>query len=331
MQGYIKLKDTNEELYEINLKKQNKVIYFFMHAYLEFVVLIKRILHIITVKEIQNGLIFILPCSKEEKNIIKCAPKLKKLMQRYKIYTIILSDEIRENKEFLEYFQNNRIIEKQIHILNEKEIMPYIIKEIIEYILKLQNKDIKFEDLYIILKQDKTKYKENIAFLAQFFKTINIVTPNLKTYQKLANKLMEKYGVILTVTNNKKKSLRKAKWIVNFDMTAEEIKKYTIFQKSTIIYVEQDGVYTGNAFEGIHILKAGIDISEEIKDYFRRQFLLPQFSVTVLYESILINKKSFNAVREQMAKDRLKITNLYGIRGILSKKELEKERIYDNN
>ena len=209
--------------------------------------------------------------------------------------------------------------------------MTYIIKEIIEYILKLQNKDIKFEDLYIILKQDKTKYKENIAFLAQFFKTINIVTPNLKTYQKLANKLMEKYGVILTVTNNKKKSLRKAKWIVNFDMTAEEIKKYTIFQKSTIIYVEQDGVYTGNAFEGIHILKAGIDISEEIKDYFRRQFLLPQFSVTVLYESILINKKSFNAVREQMANDRLKITNLYGIRGILSKKELEKERIYDNN
>ena len=58
---------------------------------------------------------------------------------------------------------------------------------------------------------------------------------------------------------------------------------------------------------------------------------MPQFSVTVLYESILINKKSFNAVREQMAKDRLKITNLYGIRGILSKKELEKERIYDNN
>ena len=324
MQGYIKLKDTNEELYEIKLEKQNKIIYFFVHAYLEFVVLIKKVLHIITVKEIQNGLIFILPCSKEEKNIIKCAPNLKRLMQKYKISTIVLSDDIRKNKEFLAYFQNDRIMEKQIHILDGKEIMPYVIKEIIEYILKMQNKDIKFEDLYIILKQDRTEYKENIAFLSLFFKTINIVTPNLKTYQKLANKLMEKYGVILTVTNNKKKSLRKAKWIVNFDMSAEEIKKYTIFQKSTIIYLEQDEVYTGNAFEGIHICKAGIDISEEIKSYFRKQFLLPQFSVTVLYESILINKKSFRAIREQMAKDRLKITNLYGIRGALSKEELKK-------
>ena len=327
MQGYIKLKDTNEELYEMKLEKQNKITYYFMHIYLEFVVLIKKILHIITVKEIYNGLIFILPFSKEgntPQNLKKCITKLKRLMQKYKISTIVLSDEVRQNKEFLEYFQNNRIMEKRVNILDGKEIMPYIIKEIIEYILKLQSKDMKFEDLYVMLKQDKTEYKENIAFLSQFFKTINIVTPNLKTYQKLANKLMEKYGVILTVTNNKKKSLRKAKWIVNFDMPAEEIKKYTISQKSTIIYLGRNGIYEGNAFEGIHICKAGIDISEEIKSYFRKQFLLSQFSITVLYESILINKKSFNAVRDQMAKDRLKITNLYGIRGVLSKEEVKK-------
>ena len=327
MQTYIKLKDTNEELYEMKLEKQNKIIYFFMHIYLEFVVLIKRILHLITVKEIYNGLILIIPFSKEEnapKNLKKCIPKIKRLMQKYQISTIVLSDEIRQNKEFLEYFQNNRIMEKNVNILDGKEIMPYIIKEIIEYILNLQNKDIKFEDLYIMLKQDKTEYKENIAFLSQFFKTINIITPNLKSYQNLANKLMEKYGVILTVTNNKKKSLRKAKWIVNFDMTAEEIKKYTIYQKSTIIYLGRNGIYEGNAFEGIHICKAGIDISEEIKHNFRKQFLLSQFSVTVLYESILINKISFNAVRDQMTKDRLKITNLYGIRGVLSEEEVKK-------
>ena len=41
------------------------------------------------------------------------------------------------------------------------------------------------------------------------------------------DKLEEKENIIITVTNNKKKSLKKSKLIVNFDFEEEELKKYT--------------------------------------------------------------------------------------------------------
>ena len=147
-------------------------------------------------------------------------------------------------------------------------MMPYLIKEIMEYILQKSGNTTELEDLYLLIKKDYSSYKENIAFLAQSFKTINIVTTSIKNYQKLANQLEEKYNVMITVNNNKKKSLRKAKWIVNFDVPIEDMKKYTICQNSAIIYLEENGIYQEGGFEGIHICNAGIDVSDEIKEYF---------------------------------------------------------------
>ena len=129
---------------------------------------------------------------------------------------------------------------------------------------------------------------------------------------------------MITVTNNKKKSLRKAKWVVNFDMKTEEMKKYTIYQTATVIYLERNCIYQENAFTGIHVCKAGIDMSQEIKDFFIKQHLMEQFSITILYESILINKRSFKSIKEQMKKDKVKISKLYGSRGILTEEELKK-------
>ena len=335
MQGYIKFKEVDEELYEINFnfKKSNNIdmknfityiMYFFVRTYLRLVVKIKKSFHIITVKEIYCGLIFILPFSKQEnkeKKLKKCIFKIKKLMKKYEISILILSEELRKDTNFLSYFQNNRILQKEVHILNEKKIMPYLIKEIIEYILQKQGKTTKLEDLYLLIKQERSEYRENIAFLSQHIKTINIVTPCLKNYQRLANQLGE--DAIITVTNNKRKSLRKAKWIVNFDMPGDEMKKYTVYQKATIIYLKENRVYQENAFEGIHICRAGIDVSQEIKDIFKKQYLLNQFSITILYESTLVNKQNFLSIRKQMKKDQIIVAKLYGIRGALEEKELK--------
>lgn len=333
MQGYIKLKETDEELYEVNFNVKNPknkenifiyIIYFIIQNYLKLVVKIKKCFHIITVKEIYYGLIFILPFSNQkniEKQLKKCIPKLKKLMRKYGISTLVLSEDLQKNESFLTGFKNDNLLEKKVHILDGKEIMPYLIKEIIEYIL--QNKSTQLEDLYLLIKQDYSEYKENIAFLSQYFKTINIVTPCLKSYQKFANKLEKEHSTIITVTNNKRKSLRRAKWLVNFDMPIEEMKKYTIYQTSAIIYLGKDGVYKGNAFDGIHICKAGIDVSQEIKDFFINHNLFKQFSITILYESTLINKR-FWSIKEQMKKNQLKIAKLYGSRGILTREELKK-------
>lgn len=352
MQGYLKLQDIEEELYEVNLNSEkanqnywHHIIYSFVCLYLKFVVQIKKCFHIITIKQIHYGLIFIIPFKKykeplnsnelkltlKEKirkkyyeiQLTKCIPKIKKLMRKYKINTLILSDTLRENEIFINEFQKNRKIEKEVKILEDKDIMPYLIQEIIMYILQKHGKTTEMEDLYILVNQDNSKYREHIEYLTKFFKTINLVTPCVKSYQKFANQLQEKLSEVITVTNNKKKSLRKAKWIVNFDMLPEDIKKYTIYRTANIIYAEKDNIYKGSGFEGLHICRAGIDVSDELKDFFISQNLLSQCSLTVLYESTIFNQKNVESIHKRMKSDKVKIEKLYGIRGELTEKEYE--------
>lgn len=329
MQGYLKFKEKDEELYEIDrldISSNN----WFVHTYLRFVVKAKKWFDMITVKEIYSGLIFILPIlsneKKRQKHLKKCISKIKKLMKKYQISQMVLAEELQQDETFMEGFQNNRKVERKVHILDGKKLITYLIKEIVEYISNKQGRTLELEDVHVLVKQDNLQYRENITFLASYFKTLNIVTPSLKNYQKLAKQLEEKQDIILTVTNNRKKSLKRAKWVINFDLSAEEIKKYTINRMATIIYLTKEGIYEESGFEGLHICKAGIDVSQEIKDFFEKQNLLNQCPITVLYESTIQYQKSFKQVKEQMRKDQVKIEKLYGRRGLLSEKEYQERK-----
>lgn len=333
MQGYLKFKEADEELYEVDAPEKpsdsrlQRAIYFLTCSYLNFVVKIKKWFYIITVKEIYSGLIFILPISNTEKDnqrqLRKCIQKVKILMKKYHVGQIVLSEELRQNEDFLQEFQSNRKVEKEAHILDGTEMMPYLIKDIVEFISQKQGKMPELEDLYLLIKNEEYRYRDNILFLAQHFKTVNIVTASLKAYQKFAKQLEEKQDIIVTVTNNKKKSLKRAKWIINFDLTTQEIQKYAINRTATIIYLNKEGIYEANNFAGLHICQAGIDVSQEIKDFFAKQYLLNQCPLTILYESTIGNGKSFRNVIERLQKDKVKVKRLYGRRGILTDKEYE--------
>ncbi|MCI9038911.1 MAG: hypothetical protein HFJ29_03420 [Clostridia bacterium] len=329
MQGYLKFKEKDEELYEID-RTEISSNNWFAHTYLRFVVKVKKWFDMLTVKEIYSGLIFILPIlsneKKRQKHLKKCISKIKKLMKKYQISQMVLAEELQQDETFMEGFQNNRKVERKVHILDGKKLITYLIKEIVEYISNKQGRTLELEDVHVLVKQDNLQYRENITFLASYFKTLNIVTPSLKNYQKLAKQLEEKQDIILTVTNNRKKSLKRAKWVINFDLSAEEIKKYTINRMATIIYLTKEGIYEESGFEGLHICKAGIDVSQEVKDFFEKQNLLNQCPITVLYESTIQCQKSFKQVKEQMRKDQVKIEKLYGRRGLLSEKEYQERK-----
>jgi len=334
VQGYLKFKETEEELYEVEAPEKPSgsvirvIVYYCTCLYLGLVAKIKKWFYVITVKEIYSGLIFILPIAntekKEAKRLRKCIPKVKRLMRKYHVSQMVLAEELRQNEAFLQEFQNDRKVEKEVHILDGTGLMPYFIKDIVEYISQKQGRTPELEDLYLLIKNEDYCYRDNIIFLAQHFKTINIVTTSLKAYQKFAKQLEEKHDIIITVTNNKKKSLKRAKWIINFDMQAEEIKKYTINRTAMIIYLNKKGIYEENNFEGLHICRAGIDVSQEVKDFLEKEHLLNQCSLTVLYESMIKKEQSFRKTIEQLQKDNVKVKKLYGRRGILSDKEYER-------
>lgn len=326
MVGYLKLKTNDEELHETDylIKLQNstskfsKCQYHMCKYFYKFIVLIKYYCNIITVKKIQDALVFILPFGKSNISEIKlkrCMKSLKKLINKYNIESIVFSEEIKYENMFNE-------CNKRVCVIDGRYIMKYLIKEILEYILNKQSKKMQLEDLYICANENKQIYIENIMYLIHCFKTVNIVTNNINVFQKLSDKIEENENIFITVTNNKKKSLKKAKFIVNFDFTEKEIKKYTIYRNSILLTMNENGFYENIGFDGIQIRNIGIDISNEIKEFFAQYNLLETCSLNTLYESLINKKQDFNFIRKKMQKDKVKVVKLYGRNGEINDKEI---------
>lgn len=324
MLGYLKLETNEEELYESDylniLKEKNSVTaklqYYILKIYYKFLAKIKYIFNIITIKQIYDTYLFILPFNKigNVLKLKKCCKKINKLMQQYNIQTIVIEEKLRKNEIF------NKTIDgaiKKIHVLDGRGIIPYLIKEIIEFIFERQNLKIEAEDLYICSKEANNICIENIYYLIHYFRTINVITPNIRRFQNIADQIEEQENTIITVTNNKKKSLKKSKLIINFDFTEKEIKQYTIFRDAIIITINENGFYESNTYSGIQIRKIGIDTSEKIKDFFEEYNLTEDCSMATLYESLINKKQNLEYIKEKMIKDEVKITELYGKNGIL--------------
>ena len=78
-----------------------------------------------------------------------------------------------------------------------------------------------------------------IINLSKKFKTLNIVTNNINSFKVLKEKLWEENGIIIILTNNRKKALAKANIILNFDFPSDVINEYIIFDESIIINLEE--------------------------------------------------------------------------------------------
>ena len=321
MLGYLKLKTENKELYESDflekLKRKSKwfskIQYYICYIFYELVVFIKYVFNIITVKQIYNSYIFIFPfdiekAKKNGRKIKYCMNKLQKLLKKYKVHTVVLSNELKD------------IIKDSNLNINKKGLNSYLIKEIISYILEKVNLKTELEDIYLCVKEASSICVENIYYLSNYFRSINIVTPNINNFQKIADKIEEK-GILMTVTNNKKKSLRRARFIVNFDFSSEEMLKYTIYRKAVIILIKKDEFYNSLSFDGVQIKEAKIDTSAEIKSIFKKYNLLESYSLESLYDIVLSENQNLNKVKSEMEKDEVKILKLYGKNGEISDKE----------
>lgn len=99
---------------------------------------------------------------------------------------------------------------------------------------------------------------------------------------------------------------------MNFDLQENEINKYIIYREAVILTIDEKGFYESNTFNGIQIRRIGIDASNEIKDFFEQYNLLDDNELSALYESRINQKQGLSQIKQQMKKDEIKVTKLYG-------------------
>lgn len=238
----------------------------------------------------------------------RCVEKLRKLIKKDNIKQVACEEEIQQ------------YVDKKI-LIDEKDIIKYLILEILEYIFEIQGKKMEQEDIYFLINKDEDIYLENIKTLSEKFKTTNIITEELSKFQKIVENIFEEETTIY-LSNNKRKSLRRAKYIVNFDYGIGEIEKYNINRTAILINIEQKVKIESIAFEGISINNVNIQIPDELIEHFGR--MMEKINKNILYMSLVNQKQELARIKDRIKEDNIHILNLIGDKGIISQEEFKR-------
>ena len=261
--------------------------------------MIKKFNYIMDKKVDENKKINLLPNYEEEKVYKKIKKKLAKERTQTQKLQIILSNKI---KTYESYFEGYKIVDGVDIFLNS-----------IENILKkvLKENPLELQDIYILTNRYNEKSFSLIKRISKEVKAVNIVTKELQKYKNI-EEIMQDEGIIIYVSNNKKKSLKRGKIIINLDFEKEEINQYNIFRNAIILNLTKDKITNLKGFEGIIIQDFDIELEKEEKKWIDKNNLNKAFRQIEVYESIQKGKNRKDII----------ISKLYGKNGKKKKKEL---------
>lgn len=155
---------------------------------------------------------------------------------------------------------------------------------------------------------------EIIIEIAKNIKTLNIVTNHIDRCKKIEEYLYNEFGIMINISNNKRKSLLNSEIILNIDFPEELVNKYRIYEKSIIINISEKIKLISKRFNGININYYKINIPEKYKIY--------NFKDEIIYESIIFKIYKLEDIMKKIKKDKIKIKKLIGNNGVISEKEI---------
>ena len=253
------------------------------------------------------------------------------LIPNYKRYSDlilgIISKQIRRKIDRIEV--NELVFEENLDLVknkfnmycksNGKIIMKKSLIKIFEYIFRLNNVNINLENVYILVNEYNKQNTYIINELIEKFKTVNIITDNIKRYKRMENYWYSK-GVLITVSNNRRKSLRNAKYIINIDFDKNKILMYNINSNSIIINLIDEFISIKSNFNGVLINNIELRIDPN-KECFINEFY-GNINKKIFLETIIKkNDKKLEYINEINQEYNVKISGLIGVRGILENNE----------
>lgn len=264
------------------------------------------------INTVYNNQIIVQPIKENttEKQALKLAKSIRKKCQKYGVNKVVLSKKIRNNKMVY-----NKIYESAINSFDGKWLQKYMAYETLDYILK--NKNLKKEEteITILTNYISNEAVETIKLLAKEYKRINVVTKQINEFKNLEEKIYDEYGMMITVTDNKRKSLLKSSIILNFDFTENQLNEYNIFDEAIVVNLQGKTKINKKRFNGLIVNDYEIFSTRE-DDYFGLDKIRNYYIKDLLEESIY-RKDSFENIRRNITYGHYKIKELYGLNGKL--------------
>jgi len=306
---YIKKVDEYDDVLKEKHKKNPK---FFK----EIIFMYKNIFNIITKKKVENENIWILPLQeKYSKNKIN---KIIKKISTHRENIYVVADNL-ANRELYKLMDKYNIL-----YLNGKELKKYLVIKILEYINKIQNKEINNIEVTILANDTSEFNIYLIEKISKMVKGIKVISSNIYKFKNLEEKIYNDYGLAIQFSNSYKKSLFKSKLIINLDYNKIDINEYQIFDKAIIINCAEDDIkIKSKIFNGIIINSCDIKFKKEIRDKFKDMNIYYNYNNLLLYSSIIQQEKNFDNIFKKIDEDKVIITNLIGNNGVINKNEFK--------
>ena len=294
---YIKLQnDIGEENKKLRFFLNNK-IYKFKYKFIK-----------LKEEKIENGELVFLP------NLEKYTyEKLLKYFNIKGITKVCISDDLMNNKKFIDFLKRSNV-----EILDGKWLFKHMSFDIVKYICNQKKEKINYQEVSVLSNNIDRILKQIIFDLAKEVKIINLVTQNENIFKKIEKELYDDYGIILNVNNNYQKSLIKSDIILNFDFEEEELNKYNLNSKASIINFKEEINIREKNFSGININFFELTIPMK---YIRESILLKEFNTCIFYESLIYKKTSPENIIKQIKNDKININFLNGKNGRIRKNE----------
>ena len=203
---------------------------------------------------------------------IEKAEKNKKIKETDEIKKIekikrISEQNLEENKSKTNTFS---IVDLVNEIEQSKNIYCENSIEILNNIMKDGKKETKEQSVYILLEQSSNLNNIKIKEMLNQYKIVYIITDNVKQYRKI-EQFADEEAEMLIILNNRKKSLSKAKYIINYDFRQEDIEKFNINRTATILNVAQNKIKIYQGFQGIVINNIRLKSEKDEKRQKRRK------------------------------------------------------------
>ncbi len=247
---------------------------------------------------------------KNYKKQIQLAKKTYEVIKKMNSTKIVLSKELLKQNNYA-----NQLQTYPLEICDGKWLFFMILPEILEYILEKQEVKREETTVHILANDINENVIGFIKLLTENYKTISIVTKHSEKLRKIENQILEETGTAITVMNNKRKSLLKAKIIINIDFPEEFINQYSIYENAIILDIFGNTKITKKRFNGIVISDYDICIKNK-EEYMSEEDLFYQKD---LYEAEFYKKQPYLYVREKIKKDGIKISALYSLNGVILK------------
>ena len=300
---------------EIISVKNQKMPYFLKWIIYNY----KKLFKIYTIKQLNNQKVIIMPIKSNNRKILKWIKDLNNILYNNNLDTVVLSNTLKNVQGIKEslYMAN-------VNILEGKILKQNLLIKVVEYIANEMNEDIKELEITLLLNENKKIYIEGILALAEKTRNIKLVTNNVEDFKYLETKMQEIFGILIRVTNNKRKSLAKSRIIINLDFPEEVLNKYAINPDAIIVNINNQVNIKSKKFSGINIHDMNLIIPINYNYEFEQNNVFNDFNINEIYETSIINM-NFEEVQQKLKKEKIFIKSLIGLNGVINNKEFEEK------